>query len=160
MDMKEILKLNKIKIIILILTFIIVFFVRFDALLQPCNWRVCPDFIQSSFVLIYPNFYKPAGCGYGIGYICWSSSWSFLILIKDILAWIVLNFAIFLLMQARKQNWWTYNHVLLRSLRKLRLITYVILNFCERLKRYGALALTIKVQNICGWTTRSNQQDY
>ncbi len=80
----------------MILTFWIVFFVNFPAMLESCNWYTCPDFIKTDFVSWLPNFYTPAGCGWGITKICWEASWSISMLIEDIVIWMVLNLIVYL----------------------------------------------------------------
>ena len=93
MNMKEFFRLSKLKIIVLILTFLFVFFVKIPALFSPCTWRACPDYLGADIVSLYPSFYRPAGCGYGIGYICWEASWSMSML--DIVVWVLLVVIIF-----------------------------------------------------------------
>jgi len=89
-------KINKLKIIILIVTFIIVFFVDIPALFNPCNWlRICPDYLGADIISIYPNFYKHAGCGWGIAHVCWNASWSMKMLVFDIIFWIIFNLIFF-----------------------------------------------------------------
>lgn len=95
MNKLNLLKLTKEKIISLVITFFVVFFVNRSELFNQCHWRICPDFISTNIFSLYPNFYRPAGCGYGLAYICWEPSWNFLVLIVDIFLWIVLNLVIF-----------------------------------------------------------------
>ena len=95
MDWKEFFRLNKLKVFVIILTFLIVFFVKIPALFNPCNWRACPDYIGTDIISVYPSFYKPAGCGWGIAYICWEASWLIPMLVFDIIIWAILNLIIF-----------------------------------------------------------------
>ena len=95
MNWKEFFRLNKLKVFVIILTFLIVFFVKIPALFESCNWHDCPDYIGTDIVSLYPSFYRPADCGYGIGYICWEASWSIPMLVFDIVIWAILNLIIF-----------------------------------------------------------------
>jgi len=98
MKWKEFFKLSRLKVIILILTFIVIFFINISLLFYPCTWKVCPDYLSKAKIFaFYPNFYIPAGCGYGIGPICWNASWNMIMLIFDTLLWIIANLIIFLI---------------------------------------------------------------
>ncbi|MDO8459939.1 MAG: hypothetical protein Q7S74_02420 [Nanoarchaeota archaeon] len=98
----EFLKLTKGKIISLLLTFFAVFFIKRYELFNRCHWRICPDYISTNILSVYPNFYRPAGCGQGIAYICWEPSWNFLVLVADIIFWAVLNVIIFAIISRSK----------------------------------------------------------
>lgn len=88
-------RLNKLKIIILVITFILIFFINIPALFQPCNWlTTCPDYLVHKVISIYPNFYTQEICG-GIAGNCFPSSWSLSMLVFDIITWIIINLVSF-----------------------------------------------------------------
>ena len=104
MKWKEFFRLDKLKIIIFAITFLIFFFVKIFALLEPCNWsRICPDYIRTDIISIYPNFYRPAGCGFGIVEICWKASWYPIMLIFDVIIWLIVNQIIFSMIYKTKK---------------------------------------------------------
>jgi hypothetical protein len=95
---KKLFRIASPKLVFLIITFLVIFFVNFPALSNPCSWsHVCPDFIRHSIISYYPNFYSPAGCGYGIAYICWQEKMSYSMLVIDILVWLFVNALFFVL---------------------------------------------------------------
>ncbi|HLG24815.1 MAG TPA: hypothetical protein VI564_07845 [Candidatus Nanoarchaeia archaeon] len=105
MDWKEFFKPTVGKILAILLISFAAFFINILALQQPCNWReICPDYIRTGIITAHPNFYNPAGCGYGIGYICWKSSWSISTLIFDLIIWIALNFFVLLFINKFKKK--------------------------------------------------------
>ena len=95
MDWKEFFTFTKLKTFFIILTFLILFFANIPALFSPCTWKTCPDYLGTGIVSGYPNFYKAAGCGWGIAYVCWEASWSLGMLVIDIIIWALLNLVIF-----------------------------------------------------------------
>jgi hypothetical protein len=79
-----------ISVLVLIIAFIFLFFVKYAAIPNPCTWQVCPDAGGgggwSSLIDITPNFYTSAGCFFGVGgQVCYESRFSTLWLIIDIL---------------------------------------------------------------------------
>ena len=95
MDWKELFKLNKLKICIIAVAFILAFFTNITALFEPCNWRyVCPDFIRTDIISIYPNFYAPAGTYCGFACIYYEARWSLIGIAFDIIIWALYSFII------------------------------------------------------------------
>jgi len=65
MNWKEFFIISKLKIIFLVITFFIIFFVNIPILFNPCYWEACPDYLRTGkIVALHPNFYIPDGCGW------------------------------------------------------------------------------------------------
>lgn len=80
-----------IKGIVLIVTFVIVFFVNFNWFFNPCARHVCPDaYGTSPLISPYPNFYIPQTCG-GLAGDCIPAHWSFQRLTSDLIFMLVLD---------------------------------------------------------------------
>lgn len=94
--------MKTLKVIILVVTFLIIFWVNIPALFQPCNWRItCPDFMGVRIIAWYPNFYAPEACG-GIAGLCYPSFWSIRMIIFDLVLWaIVSSLLIFLISKSK-----------------------------------------------------------
>lgn len=94
LNWKKFFKLSKLKISILITTFIIIFFVNLPALVNYCSWNDCPDYIGPNIASVYPSFYFTEQCG-GIAGKCYPSHISYFMLKFDVLLWIIINLIAF-----------------------------------------------------------------
>lgn len=80
----------KLRVLLLVVLFLLIFFVNIPALFQPCNWRVqCPDYVGVKVVGWYPNFYIPQRIG-GFAGMTYPARWSIGMLVSDVITYSIL----------------------------------------------------------------------
>jgi hypothetical protein len=85
------------KILIIIITFIIAFFVNIGWFFDVCARRLCPDsYGTMPLISSHPNFYLPQRCG-GLTGSCVAAQMSLPFFVFDLVLWVLINVVLFLI---------------------------------------------------------------